>query len=61
MTTPRGRTSDDVAESEADENPPVDDTPRLNIYEIHSDRTVLTEPDNTDGWIATDTTVTPRR
>jgi hypothetical protein len=34
-----------------------DETPELNIYEIHSDRTVFTEPGNTDGWIATDETV----
>lgn len=38
-------------------NASVDGTPELNLYEIHSERTVLTEPGNTDGWIATDTTV----
>jgi hypothetical protein len=61
MTTSRSQTSDNVAESKADTNPPVIETPRLNCYEIHSARTVLTEPGNTDGWIATDTTVTPER
>lgn len=38
---------------------PVDETPELNIYEIHSDRIVFTEPGNTDGWIATEETVVP--
>lgn len=37
----------------------TEETPDLNLYEIHADRTVFTEPDNTDGWIATDYTVTP--
>jgi len=37
----------------------VDEAPELNVYEIRSDRTVFTEPGNTDGWIATDRTVAP--
>ncbi|WP_096388972.1 DUF7331 family protein [Halopenitus persicus] len=58
MTTSRSQTpaSDARTEPTGDESP--DETPELNVYEIHSERTVLTEPGNTDAWIATDTTVT---
>lgn len=38
---------------------PADETPALNRYEIHAERTVMTEPGNTDGWIASDLTVAP--
>lgn len=59
MTTSRSRTSDTDATSESAGDIPVDETPRLNCYEIHSERTVFTESGNTDGWVATDMTVTP--
>lgn len=60
MTSSRSRTSDLDDHTERVGDDPVDESPQLNVYEIHSERTVLTEPDNTDGWIATDVTVTPR-
>lgn len=59
MTKPRSRTEDGDTQSEPAERPPVNESPQLNLYEIHSERTVLTESGNTDGWIATDMTVTP--
>ncbi|MFC6614327.1 hypothetical protein ACFQAS_05065 [Halopenitus salinus] len=59
MTTSRSRPSDADAASDSADDSRIDDAPELNVYEIHSERTVLTEPGNTDGWIASDTTVTP--
>lgn len=60
MTPSRSTTSDTDSSPGSVEDAPVDEAPDLNVYEIHSERTVLTEPGNTDGWIAADTTVTPR-
>ncbi|MFB6303658.1 MAG: hypothetical protein ABEH47_00705 [Haloferacaceae archaeon] len=60
MTTPRSRESDVDVSVAHDGAVSDDESPELNVYEIHSERVVLTEPDNTDGWIATDTTVIPR-
>lgn len=57
MTSSRSQRPD--AERDAAREPTADERPELNIYEIHADRTVFTEPDNTDGWIATDETVPP--
>lgn len=59
MTTSRSQTPASDATTEPTGDDPLDETPGLNVYEIHSDRTVVTEPGNTDAWIATDTTVTP--
>jgi hypothetical protein len=59
MTMPRSQPSDGDTSVEPAGDGPVDETPDLNVHEVTSERTVLTEPDNTDGWIATDTTVTP--
>ncbi|GAB3420452.1 hypothetical protein GCM10027435_23100 [Haloparvum alkalitolerans] len=59
MTTSRSRPSDAGAGSEPVGGGPVDESPELNAYELNVGRTVLTEPGNTDGWIATDTTVSP--
>lgn len=57
MTTSRSRTSDAEATSDPTADLQAGDAPELNVYEIHSRRTVLTEPGNTDGWIASDVTV----
>jgi hypothetical protein len=58
MTYSRSQVPD--AESDGERADATDDgTPELNVYEIRSERTVFTEPDNTDGWIATDETVVP--
>jgi hypothetical protein len=59
MTASRSQLSDTDASVEPARDGPVDESPMLNRYEIHSERTVLTEPGNTDGWIAIDTTVRP--
>lgn len=59
MTTSRSQTTDANRGADPTGTDPVDETPTLNLYEIHSERTVLTESGNTEGWIATDTTVTP--
>ncbi|MFB6302621.1 MAG: hypothetical protein ABEH78_07155 [Haloferacaceae archaeon] len=57
MTTSHGRAADADFGGVPAEDDSDDEAPRLNAYEIHSDRTVLTEPGNTDGWIASDVTV----
>jgi hypothetical protein len=54
--SPRSQPSD-ATSVEPSADGPADDTPELNVHEVTSERTVLTEPGNTDGWIATDTTV----
>lgn len=59
MTTSRSRPSAADAENEPVGDGLDDDSPELNAYELNSERTVLTEPGNTDGWISTDTTVSP--
>lgn len=59
MKTSRSRLSDTDAENEPVGDAPVDESPELNVYDLGSDRTILTEPSNTDGWIASDTTVAP--
>lgn len=59
MTTSRSRPTDDAAEHEPVGDAPVDETPDLNGYDLNEDRSILTEPGNTDGWIASDTTVSP--
>lgn len=59
MTTSRSRPSDADAENDSVGDSPDDDSPELNVYDLNSGRTVLTEPGNTDGWIASDTTVAP--
>lgn len=46
-------------EPEADE--PSVDCPTVSAHECSSDRTVFTEDGNSDGWIATDLTVSLRR
>jgi hypothetical protein len=60
MTTSRSRTADANVGGADTSRDVVDETPRLNAYEIHSGRTVVVDPDDTDGWIATDLTVEPR-
>lgn len=60
MTTSRSRPSDAEAENEPVADAMVDETPDLNVYDLNADRTILTEPGNTDGWIASDTMVSPR-
>jgi len=60
MTTSRSRTADANVGEAATNRDGVDETPGLNAYEIQSGRTVLVDPDDTDGWIATDLTVEPR-
>lgn len=59
MTTSRSQTQDTDASVAPTGSAPPEETPELNIYEIHAERTVVTEPGNTEGWIATDVTVTP--
>lgn len=59
MTTSRSRPSDVDSEVEPVGDASVAETPELNLYELHSERTVLTEPGNTDAWIATDLTADP--
>jgi len=59
MTTSRSRPSNAEAENEPVAEVPADETPELNVYDLNADRTILTEPGNTDGWIASDTTVSP--
>lgn len=61
MTTSRSRPSETEAENNPVGDAPVDESPELNAYDINADRTVFTEPGNTDGWIASDSTMTPRR
>jgi hypothetical protein len=58
MTTSRSRTPDTETAGDPSVDSPGNETPELNVYELHADRTVLTESGNTDGWIATDLTVT---
>lgn len=58
MTTSRSQPSEATGVDPSGDDPPRD-TPELNCYEIRSGRTVVTEPGNTDGWIATDMTVDP--
>jgi len=58
MTTSRSQESDAVGADPVDDEP-AREPPALNCYETQPGRTVLTEPGNTDGWIATDTTVVP--
>lgn len=41
----------------AAENDAETDTPTLSLYETRPGRNVLTEEDNTEGWIATNLTV----
>lgn len=60
MTTSRSRPSDAEAENEPVADAMADETPDLNVYDLNADRTILTEPGNTDGWIASDTMVSPR-
>lgn len=60
MTTSRSRPSDAAAENEPVADAMVDEAPELNAYDLNADRTILTEPGNTDGWIASDTMVSPR-
>ncbi|MFB6235776.1 MAG: hypothetical protein ABEH81_03905 [Halopenitus sp.] len=59
MTTSRSRALDAEADKESVADAPIDETPELNVYDLNADRTILTEPGNTDGWIASDTTVSP--
>lgn len=47
-------TNRDATESETNAEP---ETPTLCLHEKRPGRKVLTEEDNTDGWIATDLTV----
>jgi len=39
----------------------ADETVGLRVHTTSPDRSVFTEPDNSDGWIATDLTVEVRR
>jgi hypothetical protein len=57
MTTSRSQTPASGASTESTGAESLEEPPELNVYEINSERTVLTEPNNTDAWIATDTTV----
>lgn len=59
MRASRGRRSQADAAADHVGDGPVDETPDLNVHEVNAERTVLTEPGNTDGWIATDLTVAP--
>lgn len=59
MTSTRRQLSD-VDPDAATETVPAE-LPDLNSYEIHADRIVFTEPDNTEGWIAIDETVPVRK
>jgi len=49
---PEAETDDVAGETDAEA-----DTPTLSLYQTSPGRNVLTEEDNTDGWIATDLTV----
>ncbi len=40
---------------------PTDEARLVSVHHSSPDRVVFTESDNTDGWIATDTTVELRR
>jgi hypothetical protein len=53
----QSRSQGHVVERDAEGDSSATEAPELNSYEIHDDRTVFTEPDNTDAWIATDETV----
>jgi len=44
-------------ESGADREEPPEDECRVTMHRSSPDRTVFTEEDNTEGWIATDLTV----
>lgn len=45
----------------ANEEPETEDNPTVTAHTCSSERTVFTEEDNNDGWIATDLTVSLRR
>ncbi|WP_435101568.1 hypothetical protein [Halarchaeum sp. P4] len=64
MTSTRRSTRTEHTEETADETPEFDaeydETPTVNCRAVHSDRRVFTEDGNSDGWIATDLTVTPK-
>jgi hypothetical protein len=50
-----------VAADSDDGEQTVEHSVTVTAHECSPDRTVFTERDNTDGWIATDTTVDPYR
>lgn len=54
-TTDRDETDDGFADEA------VDGSVDLRAHATSPNRTVFTEPDNSDGWIATDVTVDVRR
>jgi hypothetical protein len=54
MSTTRGPSAAPSAESESDDS-------AVTVHRCTADRVVFTEENNTDGWIATDTTVDLRR
>jgi hypothetical protein len=54
---PRPETRRDATDSESDAE---QDVPTLCLHETRPGRKVLTEEDNTDGWIASDLTVEVR-
>jgi|AntRauTorckE6833_2_1112554.scaffolds.fasta_scaffold277248_2 hypothetical protein len=39
------------------DSPPRPSKPKLSAHTVTTDRTVITEENNTDGWIASDLTV----
>ena len=47
----------EAADAPAAEDVPEDDHPLVRAIRHSEDRTVFSEEDNTDGWIATDYTV----
>lgn len=53
MAVPPEMNHDEIAA----ENDAETDAPTLSLYQTRPGRNVLTEEDNTDGWIATDLTV----
>lgn len=65
MTTTREESRETAAVSSADTDTdvddPVDERPTVNAREVHESRVVFTEEGNSDGWIATDGTVSLRR
>lgn len=50
-----------MAVSDVEDDEARVDLPRVSALRASPDRTVFTEEDNADGWIATDTVVEPHR
>lgn len=57
MAAPHAPDGSRESESESEADAPNDRGPAVAALRASSDRTVFTEDGNSDGWIATDTTV----